>query len=183
MAATYRRTDAAAAASRWRRRGRHLHRPRDVSDPDRGRQPSDRPDVFAARRSPERARTATRAAAGGAVRRPATHLDRPCSATTTTTIATCGRCGCSRARFDPIVVTPLGNGPLVQLGRHPPRRGARLVAGGTDPGTADHADAGAPLFGSDSVRSQSRPLGGFMLTRRTRAHLLRRGHGVCPLLP
>ena len=35
-------------------------------------------------------------------------------------------------RFDPIVVTPLGNGALVCIGWHSPRRGTRLVAGSQD---------------------------------------------------
>ena len=62
-------------------------------------------------------------------------------------------------RFDPLVVTPLGNGALRAVGRHPPGRGARLVAGRDDRAAADHADARASLLGAHAVRSQPRAVG------------------------
>ena len=134
--------------ARWRGGGRHVHRPRDVSDSDRGRQHPDRPDVLRARGSV--ANASGRGACGS--RRCAfddlppiaivllshNHYDH-CDLPTLRALA---------RRFDPLVVTPLGNAPLVRSA------GIRRVEeldwwqDATTRAAADHADAGASFLGA-----------------------------------
>ena len=85
-------------------------------------------------------------------------------------------------RFDPIVVTPLGNGPILRSG------GVQRVEEldwWHSAGTAfapDHPDAGASFLGPHAVRSQSRAVGWIRHDRRIPADLLRGGHGVRAVL-
>src|SRR5205814_4829409 len=96
-----------------RRRRRHVHRSLDVSHSNRGREYLDRPDVFPPCRSAERLRTA-------ASRLPAVPFDDlPAISTVLLSHNHYDHCdrhtlGMLAERFDPLVVTPLGNGAIVR---------------------------------------------------------------------
>ena len=62
-------------------------------------------------------------------------------------------------RFDPIVITPLGNARLRTVDGTATRRRTRLVAAGRHDGAADHVDASTSLFGAGIVGSKSRAVG------------------------
>ena len=79
-------------------------------------------------------------------------------------------------KFDPLLVTPLGNRAAGLVHRHPARRGARLVAAVEPRAGVDHADASPPFLGAHALRSQSRAVGRIRGGGGWRADLLRRGH-------
>ena len=165
----------AAAGARRRRCRRHVHRSRDVSDSDAGREHPDRSDVLAACRSAELDRAAAGAAAGACRSTTCRRSRRCCSATTTTTTAICDASAARRA-VRSARRHAAGERALRAVGRHSACRGARLVAGGEGVAAADHADAGAALLRADAVRSKPGAVGRLHAGDGGHADLLRRRH-------
>ena len=85
-------------------------------------------------------------------------------------------------RFDPMVVTPLGNAALVRSA------GIRRVEEldwwqeAKTAGVADHADTGASFLRARPVRSKSRAVGRLQPDRGSHPHLFRRRLGVLALI-
>ena len=163
VAGADRRSAAAAAGARRRWRRRHVHRPCDVPDSDGRRQYPDRPDVIPARRS-------ARLLGPRRVRQPAVRFDDlPPISTVLLSHNHYDHCDLQTLRgwqrFDPLVVTPLGNG------RWCARRASAVSRSSIGGRTrrmrsAESRDAGATFFGANAVRSEPRALGWLWSGRR-----------------